>query len=237
MFIRAIKLKGFKSFADETEIFFSEGINCIVGPNGCGKSNVVDAIRWVVGDKSAKVLRAENQKDLIFKGTDTRRASRSAEVALILADEENLFSRFGSVVEVKRKVNSSGESEFSINNRKVKLKDIQDFFSSVGIGNRNYVFFEQGQVDKVLKLKPQERKALIDEAAEILQFKEKKENTLKELMEAEKNLSTLKKVVSEVEKSLKVLKEQAEKAKTYKDLKEKEKNLKEQLKKESTKLV
>ena len=224
MLIKSLKLKGFKSFADETKINFTEGINCIVGPNGCGKSNIVDALKWIVGDKSAKGIRADNQKDVIFKGSETKRAARSAEVTITLLKDE-LFDIKEPIVEVTRKVNLKGESQFLINGRKVRLKDIQEFFASIGLGNRDYAFFEQGQVDRILKIKPEERRELIDEAAGITLFKEKKENTLKELEEAEQNLKNVRGIIEEVGKNLKALKNQAEKAQKFKSLREEEKKL------------
>ena len=222
MFIKALKLKGFKSFADETEIRFSEGINCIVGPNGCGKSNIVDALKWVVGDTSPKGMRASNLKDVIFKGSEGRRASKSAEVTITLL-KDDLFSL--SEIEITRKVKANGDSEFLINGKKVRLKDIQEFFASVGLGNKDYAFFEQGQIDRVLRMRPQERRALIDEAAGITLFKEKKAETLKELQEAEQNLESVRGVIEEVAKNLRTLKNQAEKAKRFKELRQKEREL------------
>ncbi len=222
--IRKLKLKGFKSFADETEISFSEGINCIVGPNGCGKSNIVDALKWVVGTTSAKGMRADTIKDVIFKGSEGRRAARSAEVSLLIEGQE-LFSAKSSLTEVKRRINSKGESEFFINGRKVRLKEIQELFTNLGLGHKDYAFFEQGQIDRVLRLKPTERRALIEEAAGITPFKEKREATLKELEEAEKNLESVRGVIDEVAKNLRSLKSQAERAKKFKELRQKEREL------------
>jgi len=182
--IKSLRLKGFKSFADETEIRFTEGINCIVGPNGCGKSNVVDALKWIVGVTSAKGMRAENVRDLIFKGAEGRRPSRSAEVSVVVSPKDLSFPE----TEVTRRIKSNGESEFLINGRKVRLKDIQELFLKLGISNRDYAFFEQGQIDRILRMRPIERRALIDEAAGITPFKEKREETLKKLKEAEENL-------------------------------------------------
>ncbi|WP_163329061.1 chromosome segregation protein SMC [Desulfurobacterium thermolithotrophum] len=224
MFIKSLKLKGFKSFADETEIRFSKGINCIVGPNGCGKSNIVDALKWIVGDTSIKGMRASNIKDVIFKGSEAKRAARSAEVSITLV-KDDLFTFSESEVEVSRKVKFSGDSDFLINGRKVRLKDIQEFFSSIGLGNRDYAFFEQGQIDRVLKMKPQERRLLIDEAAGITSFKEKKEETLQKLSEAEQNLESVRSVIDEVGKNLRTLKSQAEKAKKFQELRNLEKEL------------
>ncbi len=224
MLIKSLKLKGFKSFADETEIRFSRGINCIVGPNGCGKSNIVDALKWIVGDTSVKGMRASNIKDVIFKGSEGRRAARSAEVSITLI-KDDLFTFSESEVELRRRIKSTGDSEFLINNRKVRLKDIQEFFASIGLGNKDYAFFEQGQIDRVLKMKPHERRLLIDEAAGITSFKEKKEETLKKLAEAEQNLENVRGVIDEVGKNLRTLKNQAEKAKKFQELRNREKEL------------
>jgi len=201
MLIKALRLKGFKSFADETYLTFSKGINCIVGPNGCGKSNIVDALKWAIGDTSAKGMRTDSLRDVVFKGSEGRRSARTAEVCLLLA-REDLFSLPEPEVEIKRRIKINGEGEFFINRRKVRLKDIQEFFASIGIGNRDYAFIEQGQVDRVLRMKPYERKLLIEEAAQITPFKEKRAQTLKQLESAEQNLKNLKGVVDEVEKNL-----------------------------------
>ncbi len=216
MHIARLKLRGFKSFADETEIKFLRGINCIVGPNGCGKSNIVDALKWVVGDTSSKGMRASNLKDMVFKGAEGRRGARTAEVSITLFSDE-LFP-FEEIT-VSRRIRSNGESEFSINGKRVRLKDVQDLFLDIGLGNRNYSFFEQGQIDRVLRLKPTERRLLIDEAAGITKFKERKEETLKKLEEAKSNLEVVKQVLGEVGRNLKSLKVQADRAKEYRRLK------------------
>jgi chromosome segregation protein len=220
--IRSLRLKGFKSFADETEIRFSEGINCIVGPNGCGKSNIVDALKWIVGLSSAKGMRADSVKDLIFKGTEGRRPLRSAEVSVVISPD-GLFS--ASETEITRRIKANGDSEFLINGRKVRLRDIQEFFMKVGISHRDYAFFEQGQIDRILRMKPADRKALIDEAAGVVPFKEKREETLKQLEEAQKNLENTKGLIEEVAKNLRALKSQAEKAKLFQELKKREREL------------
>ncbi|RKQ60582.1 condensin subunit Smc [Thermovibrio guaymasensis] len=222
--IRTLKLKGFKSFADETEIRFTDGINCIVGPNGCGKSNVVDALKWVVGVTSAKGMRADTIKDVIFKGSEGRRPARSAEVS-ILIEQDDLFSGGSGLTEVRRRINSKGESEFLINGRKVRLKDVHQLFTSLGLGNRDYAFLEQGQIDRILRMRPSERKVLIDEAAGITAFKEKREETLRELEEAQQNLENVRGVIDEVAKNLRSLKSQAEKAKRFTELRKREREL------------
>ncbi|WP_457567902.1 chromosome segregation protein SMC [Desulfurobacterium sp.] len=228
MHIKSLNLKGFKSFADETEVRFSRGINCIVGPNGCGKSNIVDALKWVTGDTSSKGMRASNMKDMVFKGAVGRRAARTAEVSITLYRDELLPIKENEVT-VTRKIKSNGDSEFLINNRKVRLKDIQEFFTSIGLGHKDYAFFEQGQIDRILRLKPEERRSLIDDAAGVGPFKEKKEETLKKLETAETNLENVRKVIGEVGRNLKTLKNQAEKARKYESLKEKEKELEKKL--------
>ncbi|WP_456395584.1 chromosome segregation protein SMC [Desulfurobacterium sp.] len=228
MYIKSLNLKGFKSFADETEIRFSRGINCIVGPNGCGKSNIVDALKWVTGDTSTKGMRASNMKDMVFKGAVGRRAARTAEVSITLYRDELLPIKENEVT-ITRKIKSNGDSEFLINDRKVRLKDIQEFFASIGLGHRDYAFFEQGQIDRILKLKPEERRRLIDDAAGVGPFKEKKGETLKKLEDAETNLENVRKVIDEVGRNLKTLKNQAEKAKKFEYLKQKERELEKKL--------
>ncbi|WP_022847201.1 chromosome segregation protein SMC [Desulfurobacterium sp. TC5-1] len=228
MHIKSLNLKGFKSFADETEIRFSRGINCIVGPNGCGKSNIVDALKWVTGDTSSKGMRASNMKDMVFKGAVGRRAARTAEVSITLYRDELLPIKENEIT-ITRKIKSNGDSEFLINNRKVRLKDIQEFFASIGLGHKDYAFFEQGQIDRILKLKPEDRRGLIDDAAGVGPFKEKKEETLKKLEDAETNLENVRKVINEVGRNLKTLKNQAEKAKRYEVLKQKEREFEKKL--------
>jgi chromosome segregation protein len=169
-------------------------------------------------------MRASNLKEVIFKGAEGRRAARSAEVTLTLT-RDDLLSLTSSEVEVRRKIKSNGDSEFYLNGRRVRLKDIQEFFASIGLGTKEYAFFEQGQIDRVLKMRPAERRALIDEAAETTLFKEKKEETLKELEEAEQNLESVRGVLEEVGRNLRSLKSQAEKAKRFQELRKQEKEL------------
>ncbi len=228
MHIKSLQLKGFKSFADETEIRFSKGINCIVGPNGCGKSNVVDALKWVTGDTSSRGMRATNMKDMVFKGAMGKRAARTSEVSITISRDELLPIKENEIT-VTRRIKSNGDSEFLINDRKVRLKDIQELFLSIGLGHKDYVFFEQGQIDRVLRLKPEERRVLIDDAAGVASFKEKKEESLKKLNEAETNLENVRKVIDEVTKNMKNLKNQAEKAKKFQTLRDKEISLEKKL--------
>ena len=166
---------GFKSFADKQEIKFGEGITCIVGPNGCGKSNVADAIRWVLGEQSAKTLRGSSMQDVIFNGTQGRKSLSYAEVSLFFDNTNRIFNIDYNEVIITRKLFRSGESEYYINKQPARLRDIVDLLHECGIGKEGYTIIGQGKVQEIMTAKPEDRRAIFEEATGISKFKAKKE--------------------------------------------------------------
>src|SRR2546421_12898713 len=171
MHLQSLELFGFKSFADKTTFNFHEGITAIVGPNGCGKSNVLDAMRWVLGEQSAKALRGGEMADVIFSGTDSRAALGMAEVSLTFADCEKELGVAWNEVRITRRVFRDGASEYLLNKTPCRLKDIHQLFMDTGIGRSAYSIMEQGKIDLILSSKPEDRRAIFEEAAGITKFK------------------------------------------------------------------
>lgn len=215
MYLKKIELFGFKSFADKTSISFEEGITAIVGPNGCGKSNISDGIRWVLGEKRAKMLRGIKMEDLIFAGTDFRKPLGFAEVSLTIDNAENLFPIQYSDVILTRRLYRSGESEYLLNKTPCRLKDIQDLLMNTGIGSNAYSMIEQGEIDYIVSAKADERRFLIEEAAGISKYKNKKDEALRKLDRTELNLQRVNDIVAEIEKNIKYAERQARKAERY----------------------
>jgi len=215
--LKCIEIIGFKSFADKIHIEVDLGITAVVGPNGCGKSNISDAFRWVLGEQSAKSLRGSKMPDVIFAGTATRKPLNFAEVTITLTDIKGELPLDYSEVSITRKLHRSGESEYFINRQLVRLKDVQNLFLDSGMGKDAYSIFEQGKIDQVINLSPLERRYIFEEAAGILRFLQRKKEALKKLEYAEINVARVKDVHNEVEKQIHILEEQAEKAKLYKE--------------------
>lgn len=207
---------GFKSFADKTVLHFDAGITCIVGPNGCGKSNIADAFRWVLGEQSAKSMRGQKMPDVIFAGTERRKPLNIAEVSITLTDVQGQLPIDYEEVTLTRRLHRSGESEYFINNQQVRLKDIQGLFLDSGIGHQAFSIFEQGKIDQVISYSPMERRYIFEEAAGILRFLQRKKEALKRLEQADLNLSRVRDIHQEVEKQITVLETQADKARLYK---------------------
>ncbi len=223
MKIKTLTIHGFKSFVDKTTFNFPSGASAIVGPNGCGKSNIVDAIRWVLGEQNARHLRGKEMQDVIFNGSDARKPLGMAEVALTFAnDNGSAPSRFANYteIEVSRRLYRSGESEYCINKVQSRLRDVVDLFTDTGIGTRAYSIIEQGQVGWLINAKPEERRAIFEEAAGISKFKHKKEAALRRLEATRENLTRVNDIISEVKRQLNSLNRQAKKAERYKALKE-----------------
>ena len=174
MYLKGIEVSGFKSFARKTEFHFQDGITGIVGPNGSGKSNVADAMRWVLGEQSAKQLRSSNMQDVIFAGTENRRAQGYAYVNIVFDNSDHRLPIDYDEVTIGRRVYRSGESEYLINSSACRLKDVQELFYDTGIGKEGYSIIGQGQIDKILSGKPEDRRELFDEAAGIVKFKKRK---------------------------------------------------------------
>lgn len=215
MYLKSIEVQGFKSFANKIKFDFHNGITGIVGPNGSGKSNVADAVRWVLGEQRAKQLRGGSMQDVIFSGTENRRPLSYASVAITLDNSDHkLPVEFGEVT-VTRKLYRSGESEYMINGTACRLKDINEMFYDTGIGKEGYSIIGQGQIDRILSGKPEERRELFDEAAGIVKFKRRKALSLKKLEEERLNLTRVNDILSELEKQLGPLEKQSETAREY----------------------
>ena len=220
MYLKNIEVQGFKSFANKIRFDFHNGITGIVGPNGSGKSNVADAVRWVLGEQRVKQLRGGSMQDVIFSGTENRKPLSYASVAITLDNSDHKLPVDYEEVTVTRKLYRSGESEYLINGAACRLKDINEMFYDTGIGKEGYSIIGQGQIDKILSGKPEERRELFDEAAGIVKFKRRKNLSVKKLEEERMNLTRVNDILQELEKQLGPLEKQSETAKEY--LKKKE---------------
>ncbi len=217
MRLKKIELLGFKSFADKTGIVFDEGVTCIVGPNGCGKSNISDAIRWVLGERSARLLRGSKMEDVIFNGTEFRKPLAFTEVSLTLDNQDRGLPIDYQEVILTRRLYRSGESEYFINRTACRLKDIQDLILDTGIGSNSYSMIEQGRIDYILSADAEERRSLIEEAAGISKYKVKKEEALRKLERTEENRLRLNDIVHEVQKNIQYAERQARRAARYQE--------------------
>lgn len=215
MYLKNIEVHGFKSFAQKINFEFHNGITGIVGPNGSGKSNVGDAVRWVLGEQSAKQLRGGNMQDVIFSGTELRKPLSFASVAITLDNSDHKLPVEFNEVTVTRRLYRSGESEYLINGSNCRLKDIQEMFYDTGIGKEGYSIIGQGQIDKILSGKPEDRRELFDEAAGIVKFKRRKNTTIKKLDEERQNLVRVTDILTELTRQLEPLEKQSETAKIY----------------------
>jgi chromosome segregation protein len=218
MYLKTLEIHGFKSFADKTVFEFAKGVTGIVGPNGCGKSNVVDAIRWVLGETSAKALRGGEMADVIFNGTEKRKPLGMAEVTLTMADCEGPLKVDFNEVALTRRVFRDGRSEYRINGTLCRLKDIHDLLMDTGIGRTAYSIMAQGQIDQILSSKPEERRAVFEEAAGITKFKREKKEALRKLEFTEANLLRVSDVLAEQERRMNSLRRQVAKARRYQAL-------------------
>lgn len=215
MYLKSLEIQGFKSFANKLVFEFKGGITGIVGPNGSGKSNVSDAVRWVLGEQSAKQLRGAKMEDIIFSGTQTRKPLGFAYVAITLDNSDHQLAIDYDEVKVARRVYRSGESEYLINGTNCRLKDVQELFLDTGIGKEGYSIIGQGQIDKILSGKPEDRRELFDEAAGIVKFKKRKATAEKNLDEEKQNLCRINDILAEIEKQVEPLEKQAIVAKEY----------------------
>ena len=219
MKIKKIFVTGFKSFVDRLEVPFPAGISAIVGPNGCGKSNVVDAIRWAMGEQSAKQLRGRQMEDIIFNGAETQKPLGMAEVSLIFENGDGSFPpefAHNSEISVTRRLYRSGESEYLINNVSCRLKDIQEIFMDTGLGNRAYSIISQGRISTIIEQKPEETRAMLEEAAGITKYRRKVEESQRKIELTKGNLQRVEDILLEVERQMRSLKRQAGKAKRFK---------------------
>lgn len=215
MYLKSLEVHGFKSFANKLIFEFHDGITAIVGPNGSGKSNVADAVRWVLGEQSAKQLRGAKMEDVIFAGTQMRKPLGFAYVAITISNEDHKLNVPYEEVKIARRVYRSGESEYLLNGTACRLKDVQELLFDTGIGKEGYSIIGQGQIDKILSGKPEERRELFDEAAGIVKYKRRKASAQKNLEEEKHNLERIEDILSEIEKQVEPLERQAAKAKQY----------------------
>ncbi|MBN2212005.1 MAG: chromosome segregation protein SMC [Sedimentisphaerales bacterium] len=215
MQLKKVILYGFKSFADKTEFEFGDGVTVVVGPNGCGKSNVVDAIKWVLGEQSAKSLRGGQMMDVIFNGTGSRKSMGCAEVSLVFSNSRGLIAIDQEEIKVTRRLYRSGESEYLINDKPCRLRDIREMFMDTGVGADAYSIIEQGKVESLLQASKDDRRAIFEEAAGISKFKSRKKEAQRKLERTEQNVLRLTDIIAEVDKRLRSIRYQAGKARNY----------------------
>src|SRR2546421_11039294 len=218
MHLQSLELFGFKSFADKTLFNFHEGVTAIVGPNGCGKSNVLDAVRWALGEQSAKSLRGDEMADVIFNGADTRKPVGFAEVSVTFTDCAEELGIEWHDVRVTRRVYRDGNSEYLLNKTQCRLRDIQSLFADTGIARAAYSMMEQGRIDMILSSRPEDRRAVFEEAAGITKYKTQKREALRKLEATEANLLRIGDIIKEVKRQIGSLQRQAGKARRYQTL-------------------
>ena len=229
MRLSRIKLSGFKTFVDSTSLNFPSNLTGIVGPNGCGKSNIIDAIRWVMGESSARNLRGDTMDDVIFSGSSSRSEVSHASIELLFDNSLNKldskFAKFNEIL-IRREANRDGTSSYFLNNTRCRRKDIREVFLGTGLGPRSYAIIEQGMISKIIDSKPEELRTYLEEAAGISKYKEKRRETELRLKHTSENLSRLKDIMREINLSLTKLQKQANDAELYKNYKEKEEGYK-----------
>ena len=218
MYLRRLEILGFKSFAQKTELSFPLGVAAVVGPNGCGKSNVLDAIRWCLGEQSAKALRGGEMADVIFNGADTRQPVGMAEVTLTFTDCEEQLGTAYHEVSITRRVYRDGKGEYLLNKTGCRLRDIQELFMDTGIGRSAYSIMEQGKIDLILSSRPEDRRAVFEEAAGITKYKSQRRDATRRLEQTEGNLTRLTDVLAEVKRQSNSLQRQAAKARRHRAL-------------------
>ena len=225
MYLKRMELQGFKSFADKTTLEFMPGITSVIGPNGSGKSNISDAIRWVLGEQSMKSLRGSKSEDIIFSGTENRKSLGFAEVSIIIDNTDGKLPIEYSEVTVTRRLYRSGETGYYINKTPCRLKDILELFMDTGIGKDGYSIIGQGKIDEILSNKSEDRRNIFEEAAGIVKYRVRKEESEKKLEQTKVNLLRINDILTEIEGNIEPLKIQAEKAKKFLDLREELKSI------------
>lgn len=225
MYLKEIKAYGFKSFADKTSIEFGKNINGIVGPNGSGKSNIVDAVRWVLGEQSMKSLRGDNSLDVIFSGSDSRRALNSASVTLVFDNTDRSLPIDFNEVSIKRMAFRTGENEYYINNERVRLKDITELLTDSGTAKESFNIISQGKIDEILSNKPEDRRIIFEEAAGVLKYKRRKEEAIRKLDKTNQNLNRVNDIINELNSNIIPLEEASNKAKKYIEYKDRLSNI------------
>ncbi|NCD07221.1 MAG: chromosome segregation protein SMC [Spirochaetia bacterium] len=225
MFLKSLEMFGFKSFADKTQLDFSDGITSLLGPNGCGKSNIVDAIKWVLGEQSTKTLRAGKMEDVIFNGTDKRNQMQMAEVILTINNEGRHLNLDVSEIEIKRRVYRSGESEYYLNKNRVLLKNIKELFFDTGVGKSAYSILEQGKIDQILSTRPEDRRYIFEEAAGISRYKLQSKEAQRKIERTDENIAQVDTILREVKRTYDSKKTQAAKCLKYNELNKEKFNL------------
>ena len=226
MYLKEIKISGFKSFADKINLNLDNDITCIVGPNGSGKSNIVDAVKWVLGEQSVKTLRgASNMTEVIFSGSKTRKPLNLASVTLVFDNNDSYLKVPYTEISITRKVYRSGENEYFINNEKCRLKDINNLFLDSGMGRYAFNIISQGEVANIINSNPYERRALFEEAAGVLKYKKRKEEALRKLDKTNQNMTRIKDILTELNSQIEPLRNQKDRALKYLDYEDKLRNV------------
>ena len=218
MYLKEIEIQGFKSFADKTKVVFDQGVTAVVGPNGSGKSNITESLRWALGESSVKSLRGGKMPDVIFAGTESRKPLNYASVVVTLDNEDGFIKDAGQVIKVERHIYRSGDSEYRIDGKKVRLRDIHDLFLDTGLGRDSFSIISQGKVEEIFNSKPEERRAIFEEAAGVLKYKTRRKETESKLQQTQDNLDRLEDIIYELDNQIKPLAKQAENASKFLDL-------------------
>lgn len=218
MYLKEIEIQGFKSFADKTKVVFDQGVTAVVGPNGSGKSNITESLRWALGESSIKSLRGGKMPDVIFAGTESRKPLNYASVVVTLDNNDGFIKDAGQEIRVERHIYRSGDSEYKIDGKKVRLRDIHDLFLDTGLGRDSFSIISQGKVEEIFNSKPEERRAIFEEAAGVLKYKTRRKETESKLQQTQDNLDRLEDIIYELDNQIKPLEKQAENARKFLDL-------------------
>lgn len=218
MYLKEIEIQGFKSFADKTKVVFDQGVTAVVGPNGSGKSNITESLRWALGESSVKSLRGGKMPDVIFAGTESRKPLNYASVVVTLDNHDGFIKDAGQEIRVERHIYRSGDSEYKIDGKKVRLRDIHDLFLDTGLGRDSFSIISQGKVEEIFNSKPEERRAIFEEAAGVLKYKTRRKETESKLQQTQDNLDRLEDIIYELDNQIKLLEKQAENARKFLDL-------------------
>ena len=218
MYLKEIEIQGFKSFADKTKVIFDQGVTAVVGPNGSGKSNITESLRWALGESSVKSLRGGKMPDVIFAGTESRKPLNYASVVVTLDNNDGFIKDAGQEIRIERHIYRSGDSEYKIDGKKVRLRDIHDLFLDTGLGRDSFSIISQGKVEEIFNSKPEERRAIFEEAAGVLKYKTRRKETESKLQQTQDNLDRLEDIIYELDNQIKPLEKQAENARKFLDL-------------------
>lgn len=218
MYLKEIEIQGFKSFADKTKVVFDQGVTAVVGPNGSGKSNITESLRWALGESSVKSLRGGKMPDVIFAGTESRKPLNYASVVVTLDNHDGFIKDAGQEIRAERHIYRSGDSEYKIDGKKVRLRDIHDLFLDTGLGRDSFSIISQGKVEEIFNSKPEERRAIFEEAAGVLKYKTRRKETESKLQQTQDNLDRLEDIIYELDNQIKPLEKQAENARKFLDL-------------------